>query len=221
MDEPDAAVEGFCLVRDHGDLHAKSVFMALVNCPLSVEAVLQVLKRDFKAVVHYSVAHRAAHPAYVYLGLSKQVRISAKSKVWNLGDGCHVYLRRAKAGKPGPTTVAEITAHTVRLQWTTMTNVPAADFAYVLQQSPEWARLATTHPEFAQEALRRINGIPVNGTKVAVNVGADADALAPTYADVPAAALPAGGRGAFTAVAPPPPILSLLHLLPSRLPQTW
>ena len=40
--------EGFCLVRDHGDLHAKSVFM--VNCPLSVEALLQVLARDFEAV---------------------------------------------------------------------------------------------------------------------------------------------------------------------------
>ena len=136
MAEPAAAAqdvpEGFCLVRDHGDLHAKSVFMALVNCPLSVEALLQVLQRDFKAVVHYSVAHRAAHPTYVYLGLSKQVRISAKSKVWSLGDGCQVYLRRAKAGKPGPTTVAEITAHTVRPQWTTTTNVPAADFAYVL-----------------------------------------------------------------------------------------
>ena len=42
--------EGFCLVRDHGDLHVKSVFMALVNCPLGVEALLLVLECDFETV---------------------------------------------------------------------------------------------------------------------------------------------------------------------------
>ena len=54
MAEPAAAAqdvpEGFCLVRDHGDLHAKSVFMALVNCPLGVEALLLVLECDFETV---------------------------------------------------------------------------------------------------------------------------------------------------------------------------